>query len=52
MVSLQIGIPKGQYKIDNPGKLATQSTQYEDEKTTQHVLDTTMRKQTQHRQRK
>jgi hypothetical protein len=32
MVSLQIGIPKEQYKIDNPGKLATQGTQYEDKK--------------------
>ena len=39
-------IPKGQSKMDNPEKMATQVTQYEGEKTTQYVLDTTMRKQT------
>ena len=42
----------GQSKQDNPEKLATQGTQYEEKKTTpenptttQYVLDTTMRKQ-------
>ena len=43
-------IAKGQSKIDNPEKLATQGTQNEDkqnENTTQYVLETTMRKQTQ-----
>ena len=39
-------ISKGQSKMDNPEKLATHSTQYE-ENTTQYVLDTTIRKQTQ-----
>jgi len=36
--------------MDNPDKLATKDTQDEDEQnknTTQYVLDTTMRKQTQ-----
>ena len=36
--------------MDNPEKLATQGTQDEDEQsknTTQHVLDNTIRKQTQ-----
>ena len=36
--------------MDNPGKLATQGTQDEDKQnknTTQYVLDTTMRAQTQ-----
>ena len=40
----------GQAKMDNPEKLATQGTQDEEnqnENTTQHVLDTTIRKQTQ-----
>ena len=43
-------IPKGQSKMDNPEKLARQGTQDEDKQiknTTQYVLDTTMRKQTQ-----
>ena len=43
-------IPKGQSKIDNPEKLATLGTQDEvkqNKNTTQYVLDTTMRKQTQ-----
>ena len=35
-------ITKGQSKMDNPGKLPTQ----DDKKTTQNVLDTTVRKQT------
>ena len=41
---------KRQSKIDNPEKLATQSTQDEEKQnknTTQYVLDTTIRKQTQ-----
>jgi len=40
----------GQAKMDNPEKLATQGTQDEEKKnenTTQHVLDTTIGKQTQ-----
>ena len=42
-------IPKGQCKIDNPEKLATQGTQDEDKqnKNTKYVVDTTIRKQTQ-----
>ena len=43
-------IPKGQLKKDNPEKLATQVTQDGEKKpttTTQYVLDTTIRKQTQ-----
>ena len=40
-------IPKGQSKMDNSEKLATQGTQYEEKNTTQHVLDTTIGKQTQ-----
>ena len=43
-------IPKGQSTIDNPEKLATLGTQDEvkqNKNTTQYVLDTTMRKQTQ-----
>ena len=41
-------IPKGQSKMDNPEKMATQGTQDEDKEnksTTQYVLDTTIRKQ-------
>ena len=44
-------IPKGQLKMNNPEKLATQSTQDEEKQnknTTQYELNTTMRKQTQH----
>ena len=40
-------IQEGQSKMDNPEKLATQSTQDEDKQnksTTQYVLDTTIRK--------
>jgi hypothetical protein len=43
-------IPKGQSKMDNPEKLAIQATQDEQKQnknTTQYVLDTTIRKQTQ-----
>ena len=43
-------IQEGQSKMDNPEKLATQSTQDEDKhnkSTTQYVFDTNMRKQTQ-----
>ena len=43
-------IPKGQSKMDNPEKLATQGAQDEEKQhknTTQYVLDTTVRKQTQ-----
>ena len=43
-------IPKGQSKKDNPEKLETQGTQHDEKQnkiTTQYVLDTTMRKQTQ-----
>ena len=43
-------ILKGTIKMDNPEKLATQCTQDEDKQnknTTQYVLDTTIRKQTQ-----
>ena len=43
-------IPKGKLKMDNPEKLATQGTQDEEKQnknTTQYVLDTTMREQTQ-----
>ena len=43
-------IPKGQYKMDNPKKLATQGSQNEGKQSTnstQYVLNTTMRKQTQ-----
>ena len=42
--------PKGQSKMDNPEKSATQGTQDEDKQnknTTQYVLDKTIRKQTQ-----
>ena len=42
--------PKGQTKMDNPEKSATQGTQDEDKQnknTTQYVLDKTIRKQTQ-----
>ena len=42
--------PKGQTKMDNPEKLATQGTQDEDKQskdTTQYVLNTAIRKQTQ-----
>ena len=44
--------PKGQPKMDNSEKLATQGTpdeekQKENKNTTQYVLDTTVRKQTQ-----
>ena len=41
--------PKGQSKRDNPEKLVTYDTQDEEKQcknTTQHVLDTTIRKQT------
>ena len=38
-------IPKGQSKHGNPERLSTQGTQAKN--TTQYVLDTTMRKQTQ-----
>ena len=41
---------KGQSKMDNPEKLATQGTQDEEKQnkiTTQYVLDTTMHKQIQ-----
>jgi hypothetical protein len=41
-------IPKGQSKKDNPERLAAYGTQNEEKqnkKTTQYVLDTTMRKQ-------
>ena len=43
-------IPKGQSKMDNPGKLATLCTQDEEKQsknTTQYVWDTTICKQTQ-----
>ena len=43
-------IPKEQSKMDNPEKLATQGKQEEEKQnknTTQYVLDTTIRKQTQ-----
>ena len=43
-------IPKGQSNMDNPEKLATQGAQDEEKQhknTTQYVLDTTVRKQTQ-----
>ena len=41
-------IPKGQSKIDNQEKLATQGTQDEEKQNiTQYVEDTTIRKQTQ-----
>ena len=43
-------IPKWQLKIDNPKKLATQGTQYEEKQnknTTPYVQDTTIRKQPQ-----
>ena len=40
-------IPKGQSKMENSEKLATQGTQYEEKNTTQHVLDTIIGKQTQ-----
>ena len=43
-------IPNEQSKMDNPEKLATYGTQEEEKQrknTTQYVLDTTMRKQTQ-----
>ena len=43
-------IPKGQSKMDNPEKLATQGTKDEDKQnnsTIQYVLDTTICKQTQ-----
>ena len=43
-------IQKGQSKMDNPEKLAIQGTQDEEKQnknTTQYVLDTTTRKQTQ-----
>ena len=43
-------IPKGQYKMDNPEKLATWGIQDEEKQsknTTQYVLDTTIHKQTQ-----
>jgi hypothetical protein len=43
-------IPNGHSIMDNPEKLATQGTQDEEQqnnKTTQYVLDTTIRKQTQ-----
>jgi hypothetical protein len=43
-------IPKGQAKMDNPEKLATECTQDEEKQnknTTQYVLDTTICKQSQ-----
>ena len=43
-------IPKGQSNMDNSEKLAlwgTQDEEKQDKNTTQYVLDTTMRKQTQ-----
>ena len=43
-------IPKGQSKKDNPEKLEKEGTQQDEKQnksTTQYVLDTTMRKQTQ-----
>ena len=43
-------MPKGQSKKDNPEKRATQGIQGDEKQskdTTQYVLDTTMRKQTQ-----
>ena len=42
--------PKGQSNMNNPEKAATQGTQDEEKQnknTTQYVLDTTIRKQTQ-----
>jgi hypothetical protein len=45
-----INKPKGQSKMNNPEKLATQGTQDRDNQNkniAQYVLDTTMRKQTQ-----
>ena len=49
-VNKRQGIPKMQLKKDNPQKLATQGIQDEEEQnknTTEYVLDTTIRKQTQ-----
>ena len=41
-------IPKRQLKMDNPEKMATQGTKDEEKQnTTQSVLDTNIRKQTQ-----
>ena len=43
-------IPKGQSNMDNPEKLAlwgTQDEEKQDKNTTQYLLDTTTRKQTQ-----
>ena len=41
-------IPKRQLKMDNPEKMATQDTKDEEKQnTTQSVLDTNIRKQTQ-----
>ena len=40
-------IPQRQSKMENPEKLAIQGIQDEGKNTTQYVLDTTMRKQTQ-----
>ena len=40
-------ILKGQSKMNNPKKLATNGTQDENKNTTQYVLDSTIRKQTQ-----
>jgi hypothetical protein len=41
-------MPMGQTKMDNPEKLASHGTQDEEKKsTTQYMLDTTIRKQTQ-----
>jgi len=38
--------PKGQSKMDNPEKLATQDEEKQNKNTTQYDMDTTMRKQT------
>jgi hypothetical protein len=40
-------IPKGQSKMDNPEKQATQDEQKQNKNRMQYVLDTTIRKQTQ-----
>ena len=46
VVNKRQSIPKGQYKKDNLDKLATDEEK-QNKNTTQYVLDTTMRKQTQ-----
>ena len=50
IINKRYRIPKGQSKMDNPEKLATQGTQDEkkqNKNTTQYVLHITIRKQTQ-----